>query len=121
MTIRNVGCGFAVILTLLSMRSVFAEAEKNSRVLGEWSGSGSMTTKPFHAGSAWELHWDTHRGLYFGVYMFRKGEIIGKDVPQVLANQTEKGTGSAYVGVSGDFYLVFNAVGLWNAQAVAVP
>ena len=70
MTIRNVGCGFAVILTLLSMRSVFAEAEKNSRVLGKWSGSGSMTTKPFHAGSAWELHWDTHRGLYFGVYIF---------------------------------------------------
>jgi len=40
---------------------------------------------------------------------------------QVLANQMEKGTGSAYVGESGDFYLVFNGIGRWKAQAVFVP
>ncbi len=88
----------------------------NDKVIARWSGSGDMTTRPFHVDGPWELQWDTAKG-YFSATLHRK---TGQEIA-TLANGMEAGSSSSYQPSGGDFYIEFGGMQTWNAKVVAVP
>ena len=87
-------------------------------IIGEYSGNGMQTTRPFVAKTTWEMQWNTKAEdfMLFQVYLYDgDGNPIG-----VVANQTKPGKGSFYNPKKGTFYLTINAIADWEIKIIAV-
>jgi len=87
-------------------------------IIGEYSGNGMQTTRPFVAKTTWEMQWDTKAEdfMLFQVYLYDgDGNLVG-----VVANQTKPGKGSFYNPKKGTFYLTINAIADWEIKIVEV-
>ena len=87
----------------------------------KWTGSGTMTTRPFHMDGPWEIQWSfTAKPMMFQIMVYTKGE--SDQMPSIAANQLDGTPGSAYQPRGGDYYLTFNTFGgNWTACVVSVP
>ena len=85
-------------------------------VLIRWSGSGMMTTRPFHVPGPWELRWHSAPG-FFSANL----HTIGVEHTDMLALQGKSGDSSAYRPEGGTFYLDFSASADWSAEVVVLP
>jgi hypothetical protein len=86
-------------------------------VIATWTGTGTQTTRPFHADGSWEFQWKAGEGLFSAeLHSARTGDYV-----KLLANQTGAGPGSAYVPTGGDFYVEVTALGSWSAKVVRLP
>jgi len=87
-------------------------------IINEFSGSGTQTTRPFIAETAWEVRWNTKAEdfMLFQVYLYDgNGNLAG-----VVANQTKPGKGSFYNPKKGTFYLSINVVCDWEIKIIVV-
>ncbi len=84
-------------------------------VVARWSGSATLTTRPFHVDGAWELRWASNG--WFNATLHQ----VGADGEQVLAMATKRAASSAFQPEGGDFYIEFSATDDWAASINPVP
>ena len=83
-------------------------------IVQQWTGSTSMTTRPFHIDGPWELQWTSSDG-YFSIHRVR---LDGKE--QLVANQSAGENSSSYQPDGGDYFLKVRAHGQWTIKIVSV-
>jgi hypothetical protein len=95
---------------------------QGSALVTKLSGSDTHTTRPFRVENGWEIQWDYKpSGLFansgvFQLYLYGEG-----NVPlDIVANQMQPGSGSAYRPKGGRYYLEVNALGSWEIRVVQV-
>jgi len=111
---------------LLQLRSAAgrpaAGGRPDSALVTKLSGSDTHTTRPFRVEDSWEIQWDYKPSNLFGnsgvfqIYLY--GE--GSGFPDIVANQMQPGSGSAYRLKGGRYYIAVNALGSWEIRVVQV-
>lgn len=119
-TASRLKCFDSIPLPTLSSESVNGPVETSGedKVIAKWSGSGQMSTRPFHVDGPWELQWNTAKG-YFSATLHRMSGSGSKLA--LLANGMESGSSSSYQPAGGDFYIEFSGMQPWSARVVSVP
>jgi hypothetical protein len=93
-------------------------SSEGEKLIANWEGDGTQTTRPFHADGPWELRWTLASSFWFAVFLYDAKS--GTEV-NMLASQTIGRAGSSYVPKGGDYYLEFTGYGSWSARAVGIP
>ena len=85
-------------------------------VVAEFSGKGMNTTRPFTLDGPWEVQWSSDEFIQIFLSKADQDEVF----PDVIANQIEAGSGSAYQPRGGSYYLKISAMGKWHIKVVAM-
>jgi len=104
--------GSILVLSLL----LPSGAQSQTESIAEFSGNGTLTTRPFHAAERWEITWDA-AGDLFQVLLYRSDGSLA-DVP---ASQQGPGGGDSFQPEAGSYYLQVNASGDWSIEVSTVP
>ena len=112
---RSRAAGTLVGIFMLSLL-LPSGAQSQTESIAEFSGDGTLTTRPFQAAERWEITWDA-AGDLFQVLLYRSDGSLA-DVP---ASQQGPGGVSSFQPEAGSYYLQVNAAGSWSIEVSTVP
>lgn len=80
-----------------------------------WSGSSTMTTRPFHVDGAWELQWTSDGFMSMTLHR------MDGDETKLVAMAAERSASSSFQPKGGTFYLEIAAAAPWTAKIIRLP
>ena len=80
-----------------------------------WSGSSTMTTRPFHVDGPWELQWTS--GGFLSMTLHR----MDSDETKMVAMATERSASSSFQPNGGTFFLEVATGDPWTAKVIGLP
>lgn len=87
--------------------------EHSSVVVANFSGTGSLNTRPFTTTGPWEIQWDSKNDYFYISLFTENGDRIGP-----IAAQPGGGIGSSYQPKAGSYYLKVISMGEWTIKIV---
>jgi len=107
---------FALLVTVFWVSPIFGaeQIQYKEKEAVKFSGTGSMTTRPFRVSGEWELQWEADS--VFTVNLYKKGE--NETFKLSFVSVDDGGSGQSYSPMAGEFYLGITALGLWSATIV---
>ena len=89
----------------------------------ELDGYGHTSTQAFTVDGDWGIEWEATDQFQLLAYTVTTKDPSYEDTmravsPQVLANKTEGGAGSSYIGKGGSYRFTINAAGAWHIRVV---
>ena len=82
----------------------------------EWTGQGKQTTRPFTVDGPWEVQWTYRGSRVFQIYVYTLGSYFS----DIVANQLDAASGSAFRPKPGTYYLKIDGRGLWTVRVVRI-
>jgi len=93
-----------------------AQSDNEEGLITEFSGNGSLKTRPFTVGGPWEIQWDLEGNGILTITLHDENGGFG----DVVAMQMEEGRSSSYQPKEGTYYLDIQGMGNWEVKIVRV-
>ena len=105
-----------------SVRKERLSSSRSTKVIAEFSGNGSRTTRPFSVSDRWEIQWNYNAGSLMGGIGIFSIDIYDSagNLVENTAIQQKSGKSSAYRVKGGRYYLNIDAMGDWKIKIVQV-
>ncbi len=90
------------------------------RIITQFSGTGSCTTRPFTVSDGWEIQWSYKANNILGgigIFSVDLYDDSGK-LLDTVAMQQKSGEGSSYNPRGGKYYLKIDAIGDWKVKII---